>query len=471
MSKKNSKFNLSKFIFSYDHLEKCRNGQKIQYIENEDEFLRLIPEKILLKKKINEDTKPTELELDIHQDLDRQSIIDTFKYMFYHIRLGIFVYIKDNKLKYFIPFKNPDYENNWDYKIKFKNNMTIDEYIKDKNRYLHKNDSVNKDLTKWSANNCLMGNWTDNEIGDTAWYELADMIYQTCKSHKVNDCIFFINKRDHPVLTTDKTEPYFHIFDNLSTPLTRHNYEKYVPILGFSKNDNFADILIPNYADWRNVTKKLFPTQCIDMEEDNINTNWESKITKALWRGSATGCGITPEDNQRINISVLAKKLSKDSSKSNLLDVGLVGKNMRDKKVKGKEVDFFRFKNYDLQYAQRIPMNTFSNYKYIIHIDGHVSAYRLGKELSLHSTILKVDSLYDYRLWFSNSLESNKHYLPIKKDLSNLIEVIEWCKKNDKKCKQISKNARKFYDKIINKNFILEYMAWTINSISTNFKI
>ena len=36
-------------------------------------------------------------------------------------------------------------------------------------------------------------------------------------------------------------------------------------------------------------------------------------------------------------------------------------------------------------------MNEQSNYKYIIHIDGHVSAYRLGKELSLGSTILKVN--------------------------------------------------------------------------------
>ena len=37
------------------------------------------------------------------------------------------------------------------------------------------------------------------------------------------------------------------------------------------KNNNFADILIPNYADWRNVTSKLYPTTCVDMEKDDID--------------------------------------------------------------------------------------------------------------------------------------------------------------------------------------------------------
>ena len=91
----------------------------------------------------------------------------------------------------------------------------------------------------------------------------------------------------------------------------------------------------------------------------------------------------------------------------------------------GKEIDFFRFKDYDLMYSQRKSMNEQSNYKYIIHIDGHVSAYRLGKELSLGSTILKVDSMFNYKLWFSNLLHSGKHYLPFKNDLSNIKKVVK----------------------------------------------
>lgn len=466
------KYDISTLEYSFTDLENCKKSPKLPFLTNPSDFYNILPKRLVLKKSVNETNKPKELNHDIYKNLKRKSIIDTFNYMFYHIRMGIYVYIKNNRLHHFIPFQNLNYKNNWSSKIKFKKNMTFDEYYKEKEKYLKKKDnSLETDITKWSANNCLMGNWTENEVGDMGWYELRDMINLACTEHKVNDCIFFINRRDHPVLTPNRMEPYFHIFDNLTTPLTDHNYDKYVPIASFSKNKNFADILIPNYADWRNVTGELYPTQCVDMEKDDINKEWEKKIAKAIFRGSATGCGTTPEDNQRINLAKMSKEFSKDSKTKNLMDAGLVGKNLRDKKFMGKKLDFFRFKDYDLMYSERKSMNEQSNYKYIIHVDGHVSAYRLGKELSLGSTILKVDSLFDYKLWFTNHLQSGKHFLPINKDLSNLKQAIKWCKSHDKECKDIAKNANKMYNRVMNKNFILGYFAWMINSISTNYDI
>ena len=60
-------------------------------------------------------------------------------------------------------------------------------------------------------------------------------------------------------------------------------------------------------------------------------------------------------------------------------------------------------------------MNEQSNFKYIVHIDGHVSAYRLGKELSLGSTIIKVKSRGNYKVCpFSNRM------IKLEKDLSNI---------------------------------------------------
>jgi hypothetical protein len=470
--KMRDKYDLSSFNLSYDDSESCRRGSKLPFMTDPKEFYNLLPKRLVLKKTQRESDSPKELKYEIYQDLERKSVVDTFNYLFYNIRMGIFVYIKNNKLHYFIPFQNMDYKNNWSSKMKFKKNMSFDDYFKEKEKYLkRKDDSLQTDLTKWSANNCLIGNWTDNEVGDMGWYEVRDMISQACNNHKINDCIFFINRRDHPVLTPNRTEPYFHIFNNITTPLSQHKYDKYVPIMSFSKNQDFADLLIPNYADWRNVTGKLYPTQCVDMEKDKIIKDWSKKASKAIFRGSATGCGTSPEDNQRINLSKISKEFSKNKDTKDLLDAGLVGKNLRDKKFMGKEIDFFRFKDYDLMYSERKSMNEQSKYKYIIHIDGHVSAYRLGKELSLCSTILKVDSMFNYKLWFSNHLHSGQHYLPIKKDLSNIKKVVKWCKSNDDKCEKIANNSKKLYDKLMTKKHIVGYFAWMINSISQNYKI
>ena len=181
---------------------------------------------------------PKELNYSIYQNLNRESIINTFNYMFYNIRLGIFVQIKDNEILHFIPFNNPNYTNNWDSDvIKFKNNSSISDYYKEKSKKYPGNiDSnirnIEKNTYKWSANNCVIGNWNKDSVGTGAWLELYEMIDSACKSNRVNDCIFFINRRDHPVLTgngrenTYRNEPYFHIFNNLI-----HRYQNTVMII------------------------------------------------------------------------------------------------------------------------------------------------------------------------------------------------------------------------------------------------
>ena len=116
-------------------------------------------------------------------------------------------------------------------------------------------------------------------------------------------------------------------------------------------------------------------------------------------------------------------------------------------------------------------MNQQTSHKYIIHIDGHVAAYRLSKELSFGSVILKVESLYDYQLWFTSLLKPWIHYIPIKQDLSDLAEMITWCKKNDTKCKSIAENAMAFYQKYINQDYVLDYLETNLNTISTSLKI
>ena len=47
-----------------------------------------------------------------------------------------------------------------------------------------------------------------------------------------------------------------------------------------------------------------------------------------------------------------------------------------------------------------------SKHKYILNIDGHVKAFRLGNELRMGSVILLVDS--PYRLWFQDKLIEDK---------------------------------------------------------------
>ena len=105
-------------------------------------------------------------------------------------------------------------------------------------------------------------------------------------------------------------------------------------------------------------------------------------------------------------------------------------------------------------------------YKYVVYIDGHVAAERLIFELNSGSVILKVESLYNWMQWFHLLLKPNIHYIPVKKDLSDLAEKIKWCKTHDKECYKITQNAKKLFKEINNKEYILNYLQ----SILSNFQ-
>jgi len=149
-------------------------------------------------------------------------------------------------------------------------------------------------------------------------------------------------------------------------------------------------------------------------------------------------------------------KLS-ETSEIPLLDVGITKWQLRPRKLK------------DSNYLQTIDINEIgiqlkpfltpyqqAEYKYIINLDGHVSAFRLSLEMSMGCCILLVDSKYE--LWFKSMIKPMVHYVPIKSDLSDLIEQIKWCRENDTKVEEIAKNAKEFYIKYLQKDGILDYL-------------
>ena len=481
ISELNSMFAINKYVTSYDSYEDCMSNKKqFPYLTNPIIFYKLLESIDLssFNKKIDI-PQSDKLKDDIYQGhFDKETIKNTFNYMFYKIRLGVFIMIKDNSVKYFIPFQNMNYINNWSSFITFADGINnIDEYEVDRSTYIR--DSINKNISTWGANNCVLGTWEGNTVGDMGWSEMLEMLIETCANREVNDCVLFYNRRDNPVITKTRTEPYNHIFNGYDTPLEEEfNHETYIPIIGYCKNDNFSDVLVPIYADWRDITGKYYPTSCQNMNVSDINEDWSSKDPIAVFRGSATGCGITADTNDRILVSLISKELREKRGINNIIDAGLTGFNMRDKKISEGNVGYFKYREAGLSNTvDRIPMNTQSNFKYIIHIDGHVSAYRLGKELSLKSCIIKIKSKGGYYVWFSDHLEAfngkdnleTANYFEVDNISSKLIRSIHISKSRDKIAKKLAENAYNLYTRIMNRDNIYDYTQNVINKISMNF--
>lgn len=443
-----------------------------------------------------------------YKNIEATAVINTFRYIFNKFKKGIFVKIQDNKLKVFLPFSKHKFVNEWynniqipqvDEKYSFKrywnsqqnkwqfsldknknkipidsnfqaffnfiNELSQQELNKKGGKFSFNPEKIEKNIGYWFANNCILRYEQPINEGETNNSIMKNMIEELCNNRQVPDIEFFMNRRDFPIITKDGTEAYYNLWNTVDQPLVSHNYEKYCPILSMSITDKYADISIPTHEDWARVQSlesKFFLPSC-NSYTDIFDTPWNDKIPTAIFRGSNTGCGTTIDTNTRLKVSYLSSTTSPDENNIPYLDAGITNWNTRIRKQYGNPY----LQTIDIQNMPRLVTRLSrleqSKYKYIINIDGHVSAFRLSIELGMGSVPLIVNS--QWKMWFSNLLQPFIHYVPINEDLSNLVDQIKWCRENDEKCKQIAINAKIFFDTYLQKDGIFDYLQKTLVNI------
>ena len=409
---------------------------------------------------------PDSLDWEGYDNIPANSVLHTFRYLFNKFKKGIFVKIKNNKLDVFLPFSNANFVNEWSNHIKIDPKYSsLNDFIKhvyelEGKSHLFRPKNINQFISTWFSNNCLVRfDFPINE-GDHSIAQMNDMFNELCKKRTIPDIEFFINRRDFPLLKKDFTEPYHHMYDSNDLPLLSHKYNKYSPLFSFSSKENFADIPIPTANDWSRISsfenKFFFNQQCGEFSEE-FDIPWKDKIPTAIFRGATTGCGTTIETNPRLKAAYLSYITSPDPDGLPLLDAGITKWKVRPRKLYGEKylttIDHTKFPfglSNILSYKEQ------SAYKYIINIDGYVKAYRLSIELSMGCVILMVDS--PYKLWFSSLLKPGFHYIPVKRDLSDLVDKIRWCRDHDKECEIIASNAKIFYETYLLKKGVLDYL-------------
>ena len=409
------------------------------------------------------------------QDLSAEAVIHTFRYIFHKFKKGLFIRIKDNKLTTFLPFSKAKFKNEWGHLIKVHPSTDLKTFLKhvcETEGYRFDENRINLNTDDWYANNCLLRYEFPVFEGDTGIHHMKAMLEELSVSRQLPDIELFINRRDFPLLKRNLTEPYDHIFSSQDIPLLSHKYDKYIPILSSVGREGYADIPIPTLEDWSRV-KALenveYPKSPMAHFIHDFSTPFDERIAKAVFRGSSTGAGVTIETNPRLLVAYIsAVEQPKDDDGSLLLDAGITDWNLRPRK------------NYFSEYIQTIDVSSLpfgkvnklspteqSKFKYIINIDGHSSAFRLSMEMNMGCVILLVDS--DSYLWFRKLLQPYVHYVPVKKDLSDLTQKIKWCKRHDDECKEIIKACKKFYENFLSKEGILDYLQKLFIQLSQHF--
>jgi hypothetical protein len=306
---------------------------------------------------------------------------------------------------------------------------------------------------------CILKNYEDNEEekeeeeGEeekdayTEQNEYVDLL----KDLSLPYGVYILNLTDAVILHRSGREPFPMLTGDL--PLSNEfRNTKQIPIFSISGQKAYSDIPIPNYDDMFIVMGMK------DMKFDEYETDWsKKKYNKAVFRGGPSGCGYTTETNPRIRLAAM---------KSPLLDAKLIGKGktIDSNSIKFDPVHGLGMLNTGIAASnQFMTMAEQSQYKYIIHVDGNVNAYRLLTTMMTGSLIIRVDG--PYLSWVDQLIKPNVHYILVKADLSDLLQKIKWCEMSPKSAQKIAKAGYEFAKRALTREFVnetIEKTFWTV---------
>ena len=98
-------------------------------------------------------------------------------------------------------------------------------------------------------------------------------------------------------------------------------------------------------------------------------------------------------------------------------------------------------------------------------MDGHSAADRMGRLFAGRQAVIKVDSpqfALAQCAWISDFLHAWEHYVPVKSDLSDLSDSINWLEAHDDEARAIAGRCKAMSEQYVHRTGVLEW--WRIVS-------
>lgn len=436
---------------------------------------------------------------------DPSASANTMRYLFHHMRCGIYVRIRNNTLQCFVPFANETYTNTWHSQIRFRNCANADQHVASKRGHYghHSTRHRLRNPASWWANAGIVCETPDPQIwGDTLLAVLRRSLEDTCGAREVPDCEFYINKRDHPQLRAPdaSTDAQRFLWSGGHPPsLVRESHFSHAPLVSFYTGPQFADLAMPTHEDWMTLTGGAYPptgqhaTDGRAVRDACEQTPWCVRMPKAVWRGSDTG----PKQRTR-----LCNLCEEDDFLGLVTDVAITQWSSRDRIDREHGVVYFDVISKEIQSkakAKWMPVEEQIKYKYTFYLSGHSAASRLASMMLRGSLILYVQphaSVEAHRLWFDCELQCAKvdsefnlvtcalhqegadhgirahppleaHVLVVEQDLSNLKQTLQWCLDHDGEASAIAANGLAFGRRLLgDDSVVLDYMQLLMHEIA-----
>ena len=286
--------------------------------------------------------------------------------------------------------------------------------------------------------------------------QLRSVLLFARESESLEGCTeFVLNPRDYPLLTSPGLggshlpvlSQYSHEGLDLRLPSTAEDYARCWPGLRFGRNQRPAEALPEPPA-------------------------WEGRRSCAVFRGAATGGGVTPSTNARLRLVRLAAAWGDQGSPYlGLLDAKLTSWNLRQKRGSDGVTRLLNprraVERWGIEPAG--PWNFLSwseqaRFKYAVYLEGNVGASRLGAMLGLGFVVLAPPHRGPCtHLW--TLLRPGEHYVELAEDLSDLGERLLWLRSHDDAARSFSCAARELWLRSCTREAVEENVAAQLRAL------
>lgn len=207
-------------------------------------------------------------------------------------------------------------------------------------------------------------------------------------------------------------------------PLEKSPKDQAVPLFSWCGSESTLDIVLPTY-DLMQSTLEMLGRVSLDIFSVQANTGpkWEEKIEKGFFRGRDSR-------QERLDLAAMSVK------NPEIIDVAIT--------------NYFFFKQNDEKYGKKVKhigFFEFFKHKYQLNIDGTVAAYRLPYLLTGDALVFKQDS--EYYEHFYDRIKPWVHYVPLKRNLEDVLEKIKWAREHDDEARKIQMAATKLAREIL----------------------
>lgn len=205
----------------------------------------------------------------------------------------------------------------------------------------------------------------------------------------------------------------------------------------------------------------LGPSNVLRLARKAQLQDWDSKLKKAIFRGSTTG-GIYNLKNWREKPR--SKVVAASITRPDLIDAKFLQLVQYEESEK---MELSRLFEQEGLMGERKTYDEQMQHQMVVVVDGNSVADRFAEQLAMGSAVFKVES--QHREFWYDDLVPGVHYVSIKSDVSDLLDHLAQAEKSSESLKEIARRGSVFIRRRLSKDSLGCYWVQVLKAYASHF--